>query len=705
MAQMTAAALTRILYVDDDPDIRQVAKLALGVVGGFTLECCSCAEEALRALPQFRPDLILLDVMMPGMDGPTTLAKLRELPEASGIPAMFMTAKVQPQEIAGLEHDGVLGVIAKPFDPMTLAQTVRKLWSAGTAQVVPRNDASPRPPPAGNANALEQITEEFVRSLPGKLEEIASLWRSVNEEGAPPDLLDTLHRKVHSLVGSAGTFGLGRVAEAARALERELKRTSGTRPSPNLGDSSQLAGLVHELVCSAGQSRPSASPAPALPPSISGPADSADENKAIYLFADQAEWADGLSDQLENYGFEVRSLHSPEELAQACARRVPAAVMTQLESQRLYRVSGQAASRSRESSPAPPPVIFISDRDDLDSRLQAAQAGGVAYFTLPVKVSSLVDRLDQLCVRKETEPYRVMIVEDAEEQSAFYSAVLTQAGMLTCVVSDPRRLLEQLEEFHPEFVLMDMYLPQCSGDDLARVIRQMDAFVSLPIVFLSVETDFDRQLSAMELGGDEFLTKPILPAQLVSVVASRVKRYRTLRALMIQDSLTGLANHSRLHQLLETEVARALRQNRPLSLAMIDVDHFKQVNDRHGHPTGDRILQELARFLRQRLRQADVVARYGGEEFAVVMSNTEGANALMVMDRLRNQFATLTHESDKGESFPVTFSAGVAELSGLATARELVLAADRALYQAKDRGRNCAVLRSAEPTADKAVEA
>jgi len=264
--------------------------------------------------------------------------------------------------------------------------------------------------------------------------------------------------------------------------------------------------------------------------------------------------------------------------------------------------------------------------------------------------------------------------------------------MLTCVVSDPQQLLPQLAEFHPDLVLMDMYLPGCSGDELARIIRQMEPFVGLPIVFLSVESDFDRQLSAMGLGGDEFLTKPILPMQLVSVVASRVKHYRRLRALMVQDSLTGLANHSRLQQALETEVARALRQGNPLALAMIDIDHFKQINDRYGHPTGDRVLQGLARFLRQRLRQSDVVARYGGEEFAIVMSNTDAANGHMVIERLRNHFSTLVHEGDKGESFAVTFSAGIAALPGHATARALLLAADRNLYAAKECGRNCTVL-------------
>jgi len=243
-----------------------------------------------------------------------------------------------------------------------------------------------------------------------------------------------------------------------------------------------------------------------------------------------------------------------------------------------------------------------------------------------------------------------MIVEDAEEQAALCSTILTRSGMLTCVVSDPNQIVHQLADFHPELVLMDMYLPGCTGDDLARLIRQMDAYVSLPIVFLSVEANFERQLTAMGLGGDEFLTKPIMPAHLISVVASRVERYRTLRALMVQDSLTGLANHSRLHQLLETDVARALRQKLPLSLAMIDVDHFKQVNDRHGHPTGDRVLQALARFLRQRLRQADVVARYGGEEFAVVLANTDGAGAQLVTDRLRAEFAQLMHATRQSRS-------------------------------------------------------
>lgn len=120
--------LKRILYVEDEPDIQTVARLALEVVGDFTLEVCGTGSEALERIAAFNPQLILLDVMMPGMDGPTTLGKLRELPQFVATPVIFMTAKVQPSEVAGYKQIGAVDVIPKPFDPMTLASQVQEIW-------------------------------------------------------------------------------------------------------------------------------------------------------------------------------------------------------------------------------------------------------------------------------------------------------------------------------------------------------------------------------------------------------------------------------------------------------------------------------------------------------------------------------------------------------------------------------------------------
>lgn len=121
--------LKRILYVEDEADIRTVALLALEALGGFTVDLCHSGSEALSRAPDFRPQLILLDVMMPAMDGPTTLSLLRELPQFAATPAIFMTAKVQPAEVAHYLELGAVDVIPKPFDPMTLASQVQAIWS------------------------------------------------------------------------------------------------------------------------------------------------------------------------------------------------------------------------------------------------------------------------------------------------------------------------------------------------------------------------------------------------------------------------------------------------------------------------------------------------------------------------------------------------------------------------------------------------
>jgi CheY-like chemotaxis protein len=127
---MTDSRLERILYVEDQPDIQTVAKFALEAVGGFTVELCSSGAEALEKAPAFAPELILLDVMMPGMDGPTTLRALRELEAVVTTPVIFVTAKIQAEEVEAFKALGVLDVIRKPFDPMTLSEEVLSIWKA-----------------------------------------------------------------------------------------------------------------------------------------------------------------------------------------------------------------------------------------------------------------------------------------------------------------------------------------------------------------------------------------------------------------------------------------------------------------------------------------------------------------------------------------------------------------------------------------------
>ncbi|HVY08435.1 MAG TPA: diguanylate cyclase [Burkholderiales bacterium] len=533
---------------------------------------------------------------------------------------------------------------------------------------------------------LRALAANYAAELPAKLAEIGSMLDAACTGAASAADLQLLHRQIHSLNGSAKTFGFPSVSDAARKLELALVPYRDAPATLDREAGTALLALLESLMVAAERPQESAM---AGAPKAAPAASQQPVSRLIFLLDKDDKEAASLTSQLTSFAYAVRHFREAQELVAALGAETPAAIIADIDSIE-EQFSGETVTELRQGNSSVP-MIFLSGRGELGARLRAARAGGDAYFTKPVKTGQLVDRLDSLVNRIKPEPYRVLVVEDAPAQAEYFATVLTQSGIRSSVVAGPETLLEALNDFNPELILMDMYLPGCTGDELARVIRQTDAFMSVPIVFLSVERDFDRQLTAMFKGGDEFLTKPILPAQLVSVVTTRVERYRELRTLMLHDSLTGLVNHSRLQQQMEIETARALRQRHPMSLAMIDIDHFKQVNDRYGHPVGDRVLKNLSRFLRQRLRTSDVVGRYGGEEFAVILSDADQNTARTVMDTLRTDFASIPHEAD-GDSLKVTFSVGIASVPQHASVRELLVAADQALYKAKREGRNRVVV-------------
>ncbi|MBF0562373.1 MAG: diguanylate cyclase, partial [Alphaproteobacteria bacterium] len=238
----------------------------------------------------------------------------------------------------------------------------------------------------------------------------------------------------------------------------------------------------------------------------------------------------------------------------------------------------------------------------------------------------------------------------------------------------------------------------CSGRELSSLIRQIPEHVGLPIIFLSAETDKIKQTSLMTVGAEGFLTKPVQPDDMISAVAIRAERMRLLRSLMVRDSLTGLFNHTFVAQFTESALLDAQRvpDSKMICFAMIDVDHFKKVNDIHGHPVGDQVLLGLARLLQQSLRNSDMVGRYGGEEFAVVLRCSAIEDAFKVIDKIRTDFSNILFKSAQGE-FTCTFSAGLACYPGFDTGETLRQEADQALYAAKRGGRNRVVLGGSHP--------
>jgi diguanylate cyclase (GGDEF)-like protein len=248
----------------------------------------------------------------------------------------------------------------------------------------------------------------------------------------------------------------------------------------------------------------------------------------------------------------------------------------------------------------------------------------------------------------------------------------------------------------PDLILLDVELAEHSGFDLCRRLKEDEDTRDIPVIFLTGSSDVATKVHGFDLGAVDYVTKPFAVAELRARVraALRMKRAQEMLRERVQlDVLTGLRNRAFFEERLAAEVAAAFRHERPLGLVMLDLDHFKSLNDRFGHPFGDSVLQRVGDSLGRALRPMDAACRYGGEELAVILPDTDLDGAARVANRLRELIREIPFEA-RGKKIVVTASLGAGELRGLAgsgpiTAARLVDAADRALYAAKAAGRDC----------------
>jgi diguanylate cyclase (GGDEF)-like protein len=331
--------------------------------------------------------------------------------------------------------------------------------------------------------------------------------------------------------------------------------------------------------------------------------------------------------------------------------------------------------------------------DDFDSLRSMLTAGADYCFPAAATQPQLLAKIIELSSGQQEEPYRALVVEDSLTASASIRRTLAMIDVETQVIASPQQVLERLAEFQPDLIVMDMFMPGCTGIEATRVIRQRPEFLSIPIVYLSGDTNIPMQVEALRLGGDHFLTKPYNPVVLNAVVQSKIERYRTLRRAMERDSMTGLYNHSTSKAKLAAAIQQARAAGQALAVAMLDIDHFKKINDSYGHPMGDQVIRNLAWFLRQRLRRSDLLGRYGGEEFLVVLPGADAQQAQTLLDRVRHDFAQMRHPFNETWC-TATLSGGLTELGGEAKAETLIKQADEALYTAKRAGRNRIVMQA-----------
>ena len=424
----------------------------------------------------------------------------------------------------------------------------------------------------------------------------APLAQSDVDVAAP---LASLLPALHQLIGSAGTFGEVALSEAARALELRLR----SRQRQAVGWPLDERKAVVETVRGFSRLRTGLDPhtTSVVPGVISG------QVRRVDVLEDDPSILSLLVSSLRSFGYAAEGYASVAALEQSLALRRPDAMIVDVHLG-AEGGNGLALLEALQDRRHPPiPTLVITTRDDFEHRLRAVRAGAVGFFSKPVDLPQLENRLELCFDDYRGEPFRVVAVDDDPLLLARYQLVLGQAGVGVYVVSDPAQLRETLNAVVPDLLLLDVQMPGCTGAELAQMVRFDERWIGLPIIYVSAEADVGLQTAAMVRGGDEFMIKPIDDSILVATVLSRARRSRALANALARDSLTGLLKHGAAKEQLSQALSRAVRAGQACSIAMIDLDHFKQVNDTHGHATGDKVIRALASLLKNSLRKDDIV--------------------------------------------------------------------------------------------------
>ncbi|MBU1236809.1 MAG: diguanylate cyclase [Gammaproteobacteria bacterium] len=395
-------------------------------------------------------------------------------------------------------------------------------------------------------------------------------------------------------------------------------------------------------------------------------------------------WASGLAAQLSYFGFQMRAMPWFAELGDEEPPFAVVFVPNDADTSPDERAMDDIR-RVRTACPESQ-FIYLGVPPTLDSMVELMRAGIDVTIRRDEQMAALLSTVLSLVQTREPVRYRVLVVEDSRVAVAQIQRALTAHGIDSTTISSPSGLFDAIETYQPDLILMDMYMPGCNGVEATRALRQLSDYQALPIVYLSSETDAELQVEALRLGGDQFLTKPFNPLLLAATVKTTIERHQEMQRASRHDGLTGLLNHTAAKAELDARLAM-LPPNTPVTVAMIDIDHFKSVNDAFGHPVGDQVIRSLAWLLKGWLRSSDIVGRYGGEEFIVAMPGIDIKDAYAMLDGIRAHFSNLPHVHANG-SLRVTFSAGIAPYPLVDNGRDLIEIADQALLEAKALGRN-----------------
>lgn len=455
-------------------------------------------------------------------------------------------------------------------------------------------------------------------------------------------------------------------ASAAAIAPAPLPIPSGPAPAP-APVPAPVAAAVPTSVPKPAPVSPSRPPAARSAP-VDAPALVSGSGIRIFHLTDSGALAIELDQRLESLGYELELLETAEELAEVLGALTPEVVIIDAAFEGELEGLAAALRTARQKANGPIRLLVMCSADTMGARLASRRVGADALLFGEQTSDAVLARIEQIVRSGNEVRYRILVVEDDHAQGLFAESILRNAGMEAEVVADGLRVMEAMQRFQPDLVLMDLYMPDCDGAELTALIRERDEFLHTPIVFLSGESDEDKHYEALSAGGDDFLSKPIRPKHLISAVTNRVRRARAIRSRAAQvarpepfDSGTGLHFRAAMLERLEQALVETETTRRRGGVMFLGVENVPALRQRLGLTTAEELLEDVAQFVVGQLGSGAMASRYGDGCFLIFDAEVDAEQLTLDGEQLRDAIRRHPFETPR-ESVLLDLVMGVADL-------------------------------------------
>jgi PleD family two-component response regulator/EAL domain-containing protein (putative c-di-GMP-specific phosphodiesterase class I) len=466
-----------------------------------------------------------------------------------------------------------------------------------------------------------ELKAAFIQHLPERIASIKGDWGRLTSSEWDHLRLKNLYQKVQNLTGASGQYGLISLSESSFSLEVYLNTLIDTDNPLSTDQKETGSTLINAMKHEVNLTRNK--------PGIDQP-----EERLIYLLHSNREIAPGLTDMLEEHDFTVLSFNHPDDVEGEVQRRLPNVLIIDAEFLPHIGLLNRELAIQQERHKTQVGIVCLSQSRDLEQRLLALRSGVDAYYLTPINTQDLVANIIELASPKH-ESYRILVVEDDQSQADFAASILKKSGMTTLAITDPMKVIDVLDKFRPDLILMDLYMPNASGTELTTIIREHPDFIMTPIVFLSGEQDTDKQLQALSVGGDDFLSKPIRPRHLINTISNRVERTRILekkrQSKGSRDPVTGLYNRRYFYEKLDALTTDTEQRNTLGGVLYITLpeDSISNKPDEF-----DRYMATLGNHIIGVLEEQDIASRIDESSIAILVLRPHQKNIIALSEKI-----------------------------------------------------------------------